>query len=143
MFYYFHFFFFFLLPFSRPRERGETVVSSIHQHHLYINDLTLMRPVAAARAAARAAATASSSSSTSSVGWAASQRCCAAVAALHSSSSALAPPRRQQQQQQRRGLPQPARAGARDAAMRELMATRDDARADSLQSKAPLGERCF
>lgn len=77
-------------------------------------------------------------------GWAMSRRrrsvaAAAVAAALHSSSSLLSPPPRRQQHQ-RRGLPQPARAGARDAAMRELMASRDDARADSLKSKAPLGE---
>ena len=89
-----------------------------------------MRPATAARTVASSALG----------GWATTRRrsvAAAAAAALHSSSSPLSPPR----QHQHRGLPQPARAGARDAAMRELMASRDDARADSLKSKAPLGKR--
>ena len=90
----------------------------------------MMHPATAARTVASSALG----------GWALSRQrrsvAAAASAALHSSAAALSPPR----QQQRRGLPQPARAGARDAAMRELMSSRDDARADSLKSKAPLGK---
>ena len=122
---------------SRFREATKTVRN-------IILGLLLMRPVAAARSAA--------SSSSSSLGrWAAlpSSRRRSAVAAattalLHSSSFSPAP-----RQRSSRALSQPARAGARDAAMRELMASRDDARADKLSSKAPLGEldlereRCF
>ena len=80
-----------------------------------------------------AAATRNVAASSAFAGWAMSRRrSVAATAALHSSAAALSP--------RRRGIPQPARAGARDAAMRELMASRDDARADSLKSKAPLGK---
>ena len=86
----------------------------------------MMHPATAARTVASSALG----------GWALSRQrrsvaAAAAAALLHSSAAALSPPR----QQQRRGLPQPARAGARDAAMRELMSSRDDARADSLKSQ--------
>ena len=116
---------------EREAKKATVITPSVSIINIVIAAL-LMRPATAAWTAASSALG----------GWAMSRRRCpvvAAAAALHSSASTLSPPR-QQHQQHRRGLPQPARAGARDAAMRELMASRDDARADSLKSKAPLGE---
>ena len=120
--------FFLLLPLSLFTHEGEKLNCNTNVPSTIIiiaaaAAALLMRPAAAARTVASSALG----------GWATSrQRRSAAL--MHSSAAALSPPR------QRRGLPQPARAGARDAAMRELMSSRDDARADSLKSKAPLGK---